>query len=76
MKHSVRFKSKRSEQWKTILSFFFHSGGGFEGDMIFPDGFDPTTADDARGVAISGSRQWPGNVIPYDLSGIYCKSIV
>lgn len=35
--------------------------------MILPDGLDPT---DARGVAIYGPRQWPNNIIPYDLSGI------
>ncbi|CAF1187129.1 unnamed protein product [Adineta ricciae] len=39
--------------------------GGFEGDMMFPDGADP-----ARGVAIIGKRQWPNGVIPYDISAI------
>jgi hypothetical protein len=43
-------------------------GGGFEGDMIFPDGFDPT--DSSRGVAIFGNRKWPNGVIPYDISAI------
>lgn len=43
-------------------------GGGFEGDMIFPKGFNPKNS--ARGVAIYGNRQWPGNTIPYDLSAI------
>lgn len=43
-------------------------GGGIEGDMIFPPGFDPKTS--TRGVAIYGNKQWPGNVIPYDMSAI------
>lgn len=38
-------------------------GGGVEGDMIFPKS-------STRGVAIFGNRQWPGNVIPYDISAI------
>jgi hypothetical protein len=42
--------------------------GEFEGDMIFPDGFDPT--DSTRGVAIFGNRQWPNRIIPYDISAI------
>jgi len=45
------------------------TAGKFEGDMIFPDGFDPTT-EDARGVAIAGNRQWPSRIIPYDISAI------
>jgi len=43
-------------------------GGGFEGDMILPDGFDPTKEPDVKGVAIFGNRRWPNNVIPYDIS--------
>ncbi|CAF1261205.1 unnamed protein product [Rotaria sordida] len=43
-------------------------GGGFEGDMIFPDGFDPTIESTGRGVAIYGPRRWSKNVIPYDMS--------
>lgn len=43
-------------------------GGGFEGDMIFPDGFDPTDA--SRGVAIYGNMKWPNGIIPYDMSAI------
>jgi hypothetical protein len=44
------------------------NGGGFEGDMIFPKGFNPKSS--ARGVAIYGNRQWPSHIIPYDLSAI------
>lgn len=43
-------------------------GGGFEGDMVFPKGFNPKNS--ARGVAIFGNKQWPDSVIPYDLSAI------
>ncbi|UJR33496.1 hypothetical protein I4U23_020941 [Adineta vaga] len=43
-------------------------GGGFEGDMIFPEGYDPTTDHDGRGVAAFGPRQWPNNIVPYDLT--------
>jgi len=43
-------------------------GGGVEGDMLFPPGFDPKSS--ARGVAIYGNQQWPGGVIPYDMSAI------
>ena len=43
-------------------------GGGVEGDMLFPPGFDPKSS--ARGVAISGNGQWPNGVIPYDMSAI------
>jgi len=43
-------------------------GGGFEGDMIFPNGFDPT--DPTRGVAKYGTVQWPSGIIPYDISAI------
>jgi hypothetical protein len=46
-------------------------GGEFEGDMIFPDGFDPT--DSSRGVAIHGNKQWPSGVVPYDISAITSK---
>jgi hypothetical protein len=46
----------------------FYLGGGFEGDMFFPDGFDPTIDSTGRGVAIFGPRQWPNNVVPYDIS--------
>jgi len=42
--------------------------GGFEGDMIFSDGFDPT--EPSRGVAIHGNKQWPSGVVPYDISAI------
>jgi astacin len=45
-------------------------GGGFEGDMIFPDGFDPTIESTGRGVAIYGPRRWSQNVVPYDMSAI------
>ena len=48
-------------------------GGGFEGDMIFPDGFNPT--DSARGVAISGNRKWPNGIIPYDISAITSECV-
>jgi hypothetical protein len=53
----------------------FFLGGGFEGDMILPDGFDPTKEYDPKGVAIFGPRQWPNKVIPYDISGITGKNI-
>ncbi|CAF0752395.1 unnamed protein product [Adineta ricciae] len=43
-------------------------GGGFEGDMIFPDGYDPTKDYDGRGAAAYGPRQWPNNIVPYDLT--------
>lgn len=43
-------------------------GGGFEGDMIFPDGFDPTIEPTGRGVAIFGPRRWPKNEVAYDMS--------
>jgi len=43
-------------------------GGGLEGDMIFPKGFSPKSS--TRGVAIIGNKQWPNNVIPYDMSEI------
>ncbi|UJR13760.1 hypothetical protein I4U23_000770 [Adineta vaga] len=43
-------------------------GGGFEGDMIFHPGFDPTTESTSRGVAIWGPRRWSKNTVPYDLS--------
>jgi len=48
-------------------------GGGFEGDMILPDGFDPTSESNGKGVAIYGPRQWPNNIIPYDISSITSK---
>lgn len=44
-------------------------GGGFEGDMIFPVGVDPTK-ESARGVAIYGNMKWPQGIIPYDMSAI------
>lgn len=50
-------------------------GGGFEGDMVFPDGFDPHTSPQQKGVAIAGPRAWPSGVVPYDLSYISCKFI-
>lgn len=43
-------------------------GGGMEGDMIFPNGFNPKS--NTRGVAIFGNAQWPNGVIPYDISAI------
>jgi hypothetical protein len=44
-------------------------GGGVEGDMLFPDGFDPYTLN--RGVAIFGDTyKWPKGVVPYDISAI------
>ncbi|CAF0972711.1 unnamed protein product [Rotaria sordida] len=46
----------------------FLLGGGFEGDMILPDGFDPTRTSNTKGVAIYGPRAWPNNIIPYDIS--------
>jgi hypothetical protein len=49
------------------------AGGGFEGDMILPEGFDPTSEADGRGVAIFGPRRWPNNLVPYDISGITGK---
>ncbi len=48
-------------------------GGGFEGDMILPDGFDPTSEYNEKGVAAYGPRQWPNNVVPYDISLITSK---
>lgn len=44
--------------------------GEYEGDMIFPDGYDPKRITQLRGVAASGSAQWPSGVVPYDLSAI------
>jgi len=44
-------------------------GGGFQGDMLFPDGLEPV--DTGRGVAIySNNYRWPNGVIPYDISAI------
>jgi len=44
-------------------------GGGFQGDMLFPEGFDPTNP--GRGVAIYGDNyRWPNGIIPYDISAI------
>lgn len=48
-------------------------GGGFEGDMIFPDGFNPLSPHKAKGVARFGPRRWPNGIIPYDISAISCK---
>lgn len=45
-------------------------GGGFEGDMKFPDGSDPRKPHLGKGAASAGNRQWPNNVIPYDLTAI------
>ena len=45
-----------------------YTAGGFEGDMILPEGYE--LVDSGRGVAIYGSRQWPSGVIPYDMSAI------
>ncbi|CAF3448765.1 unnamed protein product [Rotaria sp. Silwood2] len=46
----------------------FLLGGGFEGDMILPDGFDPARPLNEKGVASYGPRRWPNNIIPYDIS--------
>jgi len=44
-------------------------GGGVEGDMIFPDGFNPKIL--SRGVGILGDAlKWPTGMIPYDISAI------
>ncbi|CAF0985187.1 unnamed protein product [Rotaria sordida] len=44
-------------------------GGGFEGDMILPPGFDPLHPN--RGVSINGQiRRWPNKIVPYDISAI------
>jgi hypothetical protein len=48
-------------------------GGGFEGDMIFPYGFDPSKKSAGKGVALFGAHRWPNNVIPYDISDRICK---
>ena len=48
-------------------------GGGFEGDMLFPKGFNPTLANKGKGVAMYEPGQWPNGIIPYDLSAINCK---
>ncbi len=49
-------------------------GNGFEGDMIFPDGFDPSRKKiQGRGAAMLTDYRWPNNVIPYDISAITCK---
>ena len=45
-------------------------GGGFEGDMLLTPEVDIKDAADGRGVAIYGPRQWPNNIIPYDISQI------
>lgn len=44
------------------------NAGGFEGDIILPEGY--YLVESSRGVAIYGSRQWPGGIIPYDMSAI------
>jgi len=44
------------------------TAGNFEGDMILPEGYDPT--DPTRGAAIFGSKQWPNGIVPYDISAI------
>jgi len=59
----VRHVSKLARDHRAQLH-----GGGVEGDMLFPPGFDPKSS--ARGVAISGNRQWPNGEIPYDMSAI------
>ncbi len=67
MKHLVTFLILH-------LSFYYHLlGGGFEGDMIFPYGFDPSKKSRGKGVAIFGPYRWPNNVVPYDISAITCK---
>jgi hypothetical protein len=43
-------------------------GGGFEGDMFLPKGFDPTGR--TRGTAKFGNVKWPNGIIPYDISAI------
>ncbi len=43
-------------------------GGGFEGDMILPKGFNPKSL--TRGTAAFGNITWPNGVIPYDISAI------
>ncbi len=43
-------------------------GGGFEGDMILPKGFNPKSL--TRGTARFGNITWPNGVIPYDISAI------
>ncbi len=43
-------------------------GGGFEGDMFLPKGFDPTGR--TRGTAKFGNVKWPSGIIPYDISAI------
>jgi hypothetical protein len=43
-------------------------GGGIEGDMLFPKGFNPKST--TRGVAIFGNKRWPNGIIPYDISAI------
>lgn len=48
-------------------------GDGFEGDMIFPQGFDPRSPNKAKGVAKYGNVRWPYGIIPYDISAISCK---
>jgi hypothetical protein len=49
-------------------------GNGFEGDMIFPDGFDPSRKKiQGKGAAMLTDYRWPNNVIPYDISAITCK---
>ncbi len=48
-------------------------GGGHEGDMIFPVGFNLSSLSGNKGVAIVGPHRWPNNVIPYDISAINCK---
>jgi hypothetical protein len=42
--------------------------------MVFPKVLKPSKRPTAKGVAIFGPRQWPNNIIPYDLSDITCKS--
>ena len=49
------------------------AGDGFEGDMLFPKGFDPRSPSKAKGVAKYGNIRWPNGVIPYDISAISCK---
>jgi hypothetical protein len=47
------------------------TGGGLEGDMLFPKDFNPKSA--TRGVAIYGDSRWPNGIIPYDISAITGK---
>ena len=64
MNCSVRIHTRNDFPFFTAA----RTGGGFEGDMILPDGFDPTKEPNEKGVAIFGPRRWPDNVVPYDIA--------